>query len=70
MGGGHPNAELLGRLFAAFGRRDPGSVREDAERILLEADFGVAATEEILEQVARVSDGEFRAARSAIVTAL
>ena len=37
-------------------------MREDAERILLEADFGVAATEEILEQVARVSDGEFRAA--------
>ncbi len=53
---------LWQKLARVFGRRDPGSVREDAERILLEADFGVAATEEILEQVARVSDGEFRAA--------
>ena len=53
---------LWQKLARVFGRRDPGSVREDAERILLEADFGVAATEEILEQVARVSDGEYRAA--------
>ena len=53
---------LWQKLARVFGRRDPGSVREDAERILLEADFGVAATEEILEQVARISDGEFRAA--------
>jgi ketosteroid isomerase-like protein len=26
VGGGHPNAELLGRLFAAFGRRDGAAV--------------------------------------------
>ncbi len=52
---------LWEKLARLFGRRDPG-MREEAERILLEADFGVAATEEILEQVARVSDGEFRAA--------
>lgn len=26
MGGPHPNAELLGRLFAAFGRRDGAAV--------------------------------------------
>ena len=53
---------LWQRLARVFGRRDRGSAREDAERILLEADFGVAATDEILEEVARVSDGEFRAA--------
>ena len=53
---------LWQKLARVFGRRDPGSVRQDAERILLEADFGVAATEEILEQVARVSEGEYRAA--------
>jgi len=57
-----PLMALWQKLARVFGRRDPGSVREDAERILLEADFGVAATEEILEQVARVSDGEYRAA--------
>ncbi|HEU5260897.1 MAG TPA: signal recognition particle-docking protein FtsY [Gemmatimonadales bacterium] len=44
---------LWERLSRAFSRRDRAA-REDAERILLEADFGVAATEEILEQVARV----------------
>ena len=53
---------LWQKLARVFGRRDRGSVREEAERILLEADFGVAATEEILDEVARVSDGEFRAA--------
>ena len=53
---------LWQRLARVFGRRDRGSAREDAERILLEADFGVAATEEILEEVARVSGPEFRAA--------
>ena len=53
---------LWQRLARVFGRRDRGSAREDAERILLEADFGVAATDEILEEVARVSGPEFRAA--------
>jgi fused signal recognition particle receptor len=54
-------AALWERLGRVFGRRDAGA-REEAERILLEADFGVAATAEILEQVARTPDGDFRAA--------
>ena len=54
-------AALWERLGRVFGRRD-GGAREEAERILLEADFGVAATAAILEQVARTSDGDFQAA--------
>jgi len=54
-------AALWERLGRVFGRRDAGA-REEAERILLEADFGVAATAAILEQVARTSDGDFQAA--------
>ncbi len=52
---------LWQRLSRVFGRRDAGA-REEAERILLEADFGVAATAEILEQVARPPDGDARPA--------
>src|SRR2546422_10983310 len=52
---------LWERLARVFSRRDAG-VREEAERILLEADFGVAATAEILEQVARVPDGDLQPA--------
>src|SRR2546426_1850295 len=52
---------LWERLARVFSRRDAG-VREEAERILLEADFGVAATGEILEQVARIPDGDLQAA--------
>ena len=52
---------LWERLARVFSRRDAG-VREQAERILLEADFGVAATAEILEQVARVPDGDLQPA--------
>ena len=54
-------AALWERLGRVFGRRDAGA-REEAERILLEADFGVAATAAIFEQVARTSDGDFQAA--------
>ena len=54
-------AALWERLGRVFGRRHAGA-REEAERILLEADFGVAATAAILEQVARTSDGDFQAA--------
>ena len=54
-------AALWERLGRVLGRRDAGA-REEAERILLEADFGVAATAAILEQVARTSDGDFQAA--------
>src|SRR2546428_8000113 len=52
---------LWERLARVFSRRDAG-VREEAERILLEADFGVAATGEILEQVARIPHGDLQAA--------
>lgn len=46
---------LWQRLRRAFTRRDPAA-RADAERILLEADFGPAAAEEILGAVAAVPD--------------
>jgi len=42
---------LTRRLSALFARRD-AAVRDDAERILLEADFGPVATDEILARVA------------------
>jgi fused signal recognition particle receptor len=61
---------LWERLARVFGR---GVAREraEAERILLEADFGVAATEEILEQVSAAGDGDFRAAlERAVISAL
>jgi fused signal recognition particle receptor len=65
-GRGRPGA-LWQRLARVFARRDPG-VRADAERILLEADFGVAATEEILAHVERVSDGDLQGALEQAVT--
>jgi fused signal recognition particle receptor len=63
--------ERLGRVFGRGG----GAARERtaAERILLEADFGVEATEEILDRVraAGAGDGDFRAAlEGAVVAAL
>jgi fused signal recognition particle receptor len=62
---------LWERLARVFGR----GVRErsEAERILLEADFGVAATEEILDRVSGGGDGDvdFRAAlERAVIGAL
>src|SRR5882724_2384476 len=48
---------LWERLARVFGRG--ARERSEAERILLEADFGVEATEEILDQVARAGDGAF-----------
>jgi len=50
--------ERLARVFGRGGARE----RSEVERILLEADFGVEATEEILDQVLRAGDGDFRAA--------
>ena len=41
----------LARLFT--GGKADRAAREEAERVLLEADFGVAATEEILERLGR-----------------
>ena len=63
--------KLWERVARVFGRRDAGA-REEAERILLEADFGVAATAEILDQVTRapVRDGDFQAALQQAVARL
>jgi len=60
---------LWERLSRALGR---GAERERAaaERILLEADFGVEATETILQQVSRATGGDFRTALERAVTAV
>ena len=60
---------LWERVKRALGRGGSGE-REAAERLLLEADFGVAATEEILNRVAHESDGAFREALAAAVTSI
>src|SRR6266849_4751912 len=62
---------LWERLARVFGRG--ARERSEAERILLEADFGVEATEEILDRVSGAKDGdvEFRAAlERAVIGAL
>ena len=59
---------LWERLAHAFGGGADGE-RAAAERILLEADFGVEATEAILAHVSRASGGDFRAALEQAVTA-
>jgi len=58
--------ERLARVWRRGGGEE--AERAAAERILLEADFGVEATEAILEQVAR-ADGDFRSALEHAVTA-
>jgi len=71
-----PGASLTGgglweRLTRALGNLRRGAhEREEAERVLLEADFGVAATEEILDRVARTADGDLRAALESVVATL
>ena len=61
---------LWRRLVQAL-RGPSGADAAAAERILLEADFGVEATEQILEAVSRAADGDFRAAlERAVVAAL
>src|SRR5438552_919867 len=62
---------LWERLARVFGRS--ARERSEAERILLEADFGVEATEEILDRVSGAKDGDhdFRAAlERAVIGAL
>src|SRR5437867_13282655 len=62
---------LWERLARVFGRG--ARERSEAERILLEADFGVEATEEILDRVSGAKDGDhdFRAAlERAVIGAL
>ena len=60
---------LWGKLARVFGRRD-AQAREEAERILLEADFGVAAAEELLTRLDRVPDRELEEALEREVRAL
>jgi len=50
---------LWERLARVFGRGGGARARSEAERILLEADFGVEATEEILDRVSGGDDGAF-----------
>jgi len=57
---------LSRRLVALFARRDVAA-REDAERVLLEADFGPAAADEILTRVAGVPATELEAALIAAI---
>src|SRR6266576_4971211 len=52
---------LWRRLVQAV-RGPSGAHSAEAERILLEADFGVEATEEILDRVSGAGDGDFLAA--------
>jgi len=62
---------LWERLARVFGRGGGARARSEAERILLEADFGVEATEEILDRVSGAGDGAFQAAlERAVVEAL
>ena len=61
---------LWERLARVFGKSTAAD-RKAAERILLEADFGVEATEAILADVSRTPDGDFRAAlERAVATVL
>ena len=48
---------LWQRVKRAFTRRDPAA-RADAERVLLEADFGPAAADDILNAIEKVPDDE------------
>lgn len=57
------------RLRTVLTRRDPAA-RAEAERLLLEADFGPQATAEVLEQLARLPDTELAAGLEQVVTAL
>ena len=60
---------LWERLARVFGRG--ARERSEAERILLEADFGVEATEEILDRISAAGDGDFQAAlERAVIGAL
>jgi fused signal recognition particle receptor len=58
---------LWQRLTRALGRRSAGDLQA-AERLLLDADFGVAATTAILGQVAGVSDEGLQGALEQAVT--
>lgn len=59
--GGGGGGGLWSRIGRVLSRRDPAA-REDAERILLEADFGPAIAEELLERLKPVADRDLEAA--------
>jgi fused signal recognition particle receptor len=52
---------LWSKIGRALSRRDPAA-RADAERILLEADFGPAVADELLNRLVKVPDRELEAA--------
>jgi len=60
---------LWSKLSRVLTRRDP-EARADAERVLVEADFGPAAAEELLERLAKVPDRELEDALEREVRAL
>ena len=60
---------LWKRLERALGRRSAAE-RGDAERLLLEADFGVAATAELLDRVVGAGDGDLPGALERAVAAM
>ncbi|MBI1967123.1 MAG: hypothetical protein HYS40_03960 [Gemmatimonadetes bacterium] len=60
---------LWATLASVFTRRDPAA-RDEAERVLLEADFGVAATTAIMDRLAHVPDAELEPALERIVSKL
>jgi fused signal recognition particle receptor len=60
---------LWQRLERVFGRRS-AAARAEAARVLLEADFGVAATAELLDRVAGAGDGDFAGALEQAVAAM
>ncbi len=60
---------LWTRLAGVFARTD-AAAREEAERILLEADFGPAATEDLLKEVARAPAAARQAALQRAVAGL
>ena len=64
-----PGSVSLWRRLVQAVRRSSGANATEAERILLEADFGVEATEQILAAVSRAPDGDFRTALERAVTA-
>ncbi|HYK10022.1 MAG TPA: signaling recognition particle receptor family protein [Gemmatimonadales bacterium] len=60
---------LWSKLGRVLGRRDPAA-RADAERILLDADFGPALADELLARLDQVPDRELEAALEREVRAL
>jgi fused signal recognition particle receptor len=60
---------LWNRLARVFGARG-AAARGEAEQLLLEADFGVAATAELLDRVAGAGDGDLAAALERAVAAM